>query len=183
MLTYRLSGTTEAPVSDRGGPRNSAPRPFARQRLNQSQNLRSSRRAPKRLCVADLQKRWWAQRSVRSLRIRRLGIRVPPSAQNKSGSDARPFRVLGFRPGPSQTRVRTSDLAATSAAKRLDTSRHQPTPSEQRHGSRVTDSDRPQSTRRGYLRIRRLGIRVHPSALSKPLLSGAEGSGRNCDGQ
>jgi hypothetical protein len=54
MLTYRLSGTTEASVSDRDGPANSAPRPFTRQRLNGSQNLRSSRRAPKRLCVADL---------------------------------------------------------------------------------------------------------------------------------
>jgi len=53
MLTNRLSGTTEASVSDRNGPRNSAPRPFARQRLNQSQNLRSSRRAPERLYVAD----------------------------------------------------------------------------------------------------------------------------------
>ncbi len=66
MLTYRLSGTTEASVSDRDGPRNSAPRLFTRQRLDGSQNLRSSRRAPKKLWVADLQKLWWAQRSVRS---------------------------------------------------------------------------------------------------------------------
>jgi hypothetical protein len=33
------------------------------------------------------------------------------------------------------------------------------------------------------LRIRRLGIRVPPSALSKPALSGAGDSGRNRDGQ
>jgi hypothetical protein len=53
MLTNRLSGTTEDSVSDRDGPRNSGAGPFAPQRSNRSQHLRSSRRAPKWLYIAD----------------------------------------------------------------------------------------------------------------------------------
>jgi len=52
MLTYRLNGTTEESASDRNGRPHCAPRWWCEQRPIASQNLRSSRRAPKRLCVA-----------------------------------------------------------------------------------------------------------------------------------
>ena len=54
MLTYRLNGTTEASVSDRDRRGNCALQIGPEQRPVAAHNLRSARRAPKRLCVADL---------------------------------------------------------------------------------------------------------------------------------
>jgi hypothetical protein len=53
MLTYRLNGTTERTVSNRDRQRNCALQIETGQRPVAAHNLRSSRRAPKKLCVAD----------------------------------------------------------------------------------------------------------------------------------
>ena len=59
--------------------------------------------------------------------------------------------------------------------------RRQPTPVDtQRTSSQVTDLNRRQSTRRGHLRIRRLGIRVPPSALGKSLVQGWSNRNSSC---
>jgi hypothetical protein len=99
MLTNRLSGTTEDSVSNWDGPRNSAPGPFAPQRSNRSQHLRSSRRAPKWLYIADQGERLHDLVQIVPSRSRTVNSRTPKAIHRRLRPEQVKQLVVGYKTG------------------------------------------------------------------------------------